>query len=351
MKKAIAAASALIFALTSGCSAPWSKKEAPSEYIPPETTGAQSLPDSVPGDSSGDSSEAGEAGSEYLDENGVFDTAPISEAYLSGDTSALDDFRLEIYEAAVGALESCISDNMDDYSKELALHDWLIRNCTYDKGELRAIPDPGEHASDPYGALIDGEAICMGYTTTFKLFMEMIGIPCGIVHSVDSDGDEHAWNTVQLNGSWYYVDTTWDDPVPDKEGRDVRHLYFNITREEISREHVLPEGSPDTDSTEFLFAEKELMTAASTDQITGFVQAAKMKGHSDTAVYFDIEGMELEKEQQSSSISGSDAYTFSDEKLYKAVKNACKAADCEYVSCNLRTTGRGKALLIYFHKK
>ncbi len=34
----------------------------------------------------------------------------------------------------------------------------------------------------------------------------------------------------------YHVDTTWDDPVPNRPGV-VRHKYFMLSDEEIGRDH------------------------------------------------------------------------------------------------------------------
>ena len=346
MKKFAAFAAAAVMALTAGCGASAGKKEQSTTtaktYIPPETT-VSAAESSAPETETAQDSEAEPKEPEKEE---IFDTAPLARAYITGDNTELDDLQKQILLNAAKAVAECTTEDMTAYQKELALHDWLIRNCTYDKGELRAIPKPGEHCSDPYGALVDGEAICMGYTTTFKLFMDMLEIPCGIVHSVDSEGDEHAWNTVQLDGSWYYVDTTWDDPVPDEPDRDIKHQFFNITKDEISIEHVLPEEAPDTDSSEFLFATQEIYTVTSLDEISDGVAAAAGRGHSDVALYFDMEDMELEKDSLFS--SDDDYYIFTDRELYISIANECKEAGMEYLYSCLRSSDRGTVLLIDF---
>ncbi len=43
----------------------------------------------------------------------------------------------------------------------------------------------------------------------------------------------HGWNLVKINGNWYHVDVTWDDPVPDTPGR-VNHTYFMLSDQAIS---------------------------------------------------------------------------------------------------------------------
>ena len=66
--------------------------------------------------------------------------------------------------------------------------------------------------------------------------MDQLEIPCLYVTG-HADGEGHAWNMVALEGAYYHIDLTWNDPViPD--GRDVlRHDYLNITDREISVSH------------------------------------------------------------------------------------------------------------------
>lgn len=237
-----------------------------------------------------DAPESVSAGAENAGEtdggSDMYDVSPIVEAYRSGDTSALSQLDKDIYDKACEILGEIITEGMDDYEKELAVHDYIIYNCTYDEGALSAIPNPSENSDNPYGALINGQAICKGYTTTFRMFMGMLGIPCGTVHSSDTDGDEHAWNTVKLGGSWYYVDCTWDDPVPDYAGRLVAHTYFNVSREEISEQHVLPEGTPETDSIENSFYSRSAVTINNFEEIYSLAEAAVGRNTDSIVVIF-----------------------------------------------------------------
>ena len=47
--------------------------------------------------------------------------------------------------------------------------------------------------------------------------MDEMGVPCVIVMGKGTNSQEktenHAWNYVQINGKWYAVDATWDDPI------------------------------------------------------------------------------------------------------------------------------------------
>lgn len=361
IKRIMLAALALSAALTTGCA---NSNGDGSSYFAPDTTaaiseadensdgagetlGADTLSEESSVENSDGNNSENENENKNENESEIYDVAPIAEAYRNNDPSGLDADQLAIFGKASQVIEECITDDMDDYEKELALHDWLIYNCTYDKGALRAIERPGKHASDPYGALIDGEAICMGYTTTFKLFMDMVDIPCNIIHSKDTDGDEHAWNTVQLGGNWYYVDTTWDDPVPDRDSRLPRHTYFNITREEIAERHILPDDAPQTDSTDELYSERQLWVISDVSELSDAVAEAAEQGRADAAVYFD-NGTKFERSM--GLFSSGETYTFEDKELFKAVCAECREAGCQFSVSYLRKCSKGNALLIIFDK-
>lgn len=127
----------------------------------------------------------------------------------------------EAYEAAVdAAYAACISEGMTVLEKVVSAHDWLVTNCQYDPyvgtGENQYIASDGTvYNEDPlvytsYGAFVNHNVVCQGYALAFKVLMDRAGIPCCYVRS---DAMHHAWNMVQLDGNWYHVDVTWDDPT------------------------------------------------------------------------------------------------------------------------------------------
>ena len=233
------------------------------------------------------------------DENALYDTKPISQAYLTGDTSALDDLQCDILSRAKKVIEQCVTDGMTDYEKEPAIHDYMIKNITYDKGHLSIFGETGEHAADPYGALYDGECICSGYTTTFQMFMDMLEIPCLSIMASADGGEDHAWNMAQINGHWYYVDVTWDDPVPDKDNRPVMHTYFNTSKEVMLKRHEWDSSAyPKCDSTEDSFIAHELTEVSSPDEICAILENALENGQEDIYIVpTDTEGWNLEKNE------------------------------------------------------
>lgn len=91
------------------------------------------------------------------------------------------------------------------------IHDYLIDNVQYDES--------GESIGTYtiYGCLVDKKCVCEGYARTFKYLADMAGIENvlmqGIATNLDGTRENHAWNAVKLNGIWYLIDTTWDDPI------------------------------------------------------------------------------------------------------------------------------------------
>lgn len=165
----------------------------------------------------------------------LYDTSAILAAWEKGDPAGLSKDDRAIYDAAQAVLEEVLHDGMSPFEMEAALYDWVVRNVDYcwDHAEL---PDKANRATyTPYGGLVEREAICLGYASTFQLLMEMAGVEClTVVGASHASTVDHAWNMVRLNGQWYCVDVTWDYAYRDKmNGCEWR--YFNVTSDYMAR--------------------------------------------------------------------------------------------------------------------
>lgn len=145
------------------------------------------------------------------------------------------------------AIASCVTDGMSNYEIAKALHDYLATHNEYDmrlySGNLPAL------SRTSYGALVNRTSVCSGYALAYQHLMEDAGIPCEYVTGMTTRGS-HAWNIVQIDGEWYHVDVTWDDPTPDREGY-VRYKYFLKSDKAMSRDHVSWEASHTCTSTKY----------------------------------------------------------------------------------------------------
>lgn len=152
----------------------------------------------------------------------------------SGDTSRAHYQALD--KKANSIVSAIIKPGMTDYEKELTLHDYLVNNCTYDMRSYSTGAVPPESFS-AYGALVLGTAVCEGYAEAFKYLLDKVGIPC-LIAVGESQGSGHAWNIVTIDGQNYQVDTTWDDPVMENGKNVLSYAYFNLTDEEMAKDHT-----------------------------------------------------------------------------------------------------------------
>lgn len=109
------------------------------------------------------------------------------------------------------------------YEIALWMHNWLIYNANYDYTYT-------EYGAD--GVLLKGTGVCQSYTLAYQLLLEKMGIEVLVVTSEEMN---HAWNLINLNGNWYHVDCTWDDP--DEGGMEC-HTYFCLSDAMMSRDHT-----------------------------------------------------------------------------------------------------------------
>ncbi len=138
-----------------------------------------------------------------------------------------------VNEAVNGEIEnvrSLITDDMTDLQKALAAHDYIASNYEYDTTyENKNLDD----------MVLNKTGVCQGYSYLFKEIMNALGIPCVTVPSNECN---HMWNKVMINGAWYNVDVTYDDPLFDMSTH-ISHKYFIVNDEEIKALDSDPETS------------------------------------------------------------------------------------------------------------
>ena len=113
---------------------------------------------------------------------------------------------------------------MSNYEKELAVYRWMFKHVGQGHGSSVTLPGANSNAFTPHGALSGQNTVCVGYATTFRLFMNMLDMDCHIVHN-----EYHSWDMVQLDDQeWYQVDI-----YSDVSGK-CQYQNFNMT-DDISR--------------------------------------------------------------------------------------------------------------------
>lgn len=141
----------------------------------------------------------------------------VVQSEINNMLSQLETKKNEILSNATGS----------NYQKIQYVHNWLIDNLEYDTTYAR------DNTRNIYGALIENEVVCEGYAKSFKYLLDSLEIPCILLsgEAINSEGkrENHMWNYVQINGIWYSVDVTWDDPIllnTDTLPESSRYKYF-----------------------------------------------------------------------------------------------------------------------------
>ena len=142
--------------------------------------------------------------------------------------------RYNTMQSVVSGIMEKVNKANSELEKELIIHDYLVLNGQYDYDNYLNGTIPKESYS-AYGLLVNHTGVCNSYAYSMKYLLAKAGIECEVV-SGTGNGGAHAWNIVKIDGNYYYVDATWDDPVPDVEGR-IRYDYFNLSKDEMSKDH------------------------------------------------------------------------------------------------------------------
>ncbi|MDR0958205.1 MAG: dockerin type I domain-containing protein [Clostridiales bacterium] len=123
----------------------------------------------------------------------------------------------EAFEKAIDAIPKGLSET----ETVLAVNDWLATHIAYDHTVTKY---------DAYTAFVEKTTVCQGYALAFIAFMNELGMESVYVASEPMN---HAWNLVKVNGEWYHVDVTWNDPSPDTKGA-AYHSYLLLSDAEIN---------------------------------------------------------------------------------------------------------------------
>lgn len=138
-----------------------------------------------------------------------------------------DKATIEFLKQEVGRITN---DNMTDFEKELAVHDYIVGNYSYAKDN--------DTQNDEYyninDFIINKVGYCEAYAYTFAVMAELSGVEAAVMVG-KSNNTSHAWNAVKLDGEYYYVDVTFDDGA--ENDNIILHTYFNLNDSEMADTH------------------------------------------------------------------------------------------------------------------
>ncbi|GLC90191.1 transglutaminase domain-containing protein [Lysinibacillus piscis] len=129
--------------------------------------------------------------------------------------------------------------------KVRAVNDYIVSNTVYTE-QTKSSP----HSA--YTVLAEHSGVCQGYALLAHAMLTKLGIETQyVVGYVGQEG--HAWNLVKLDEAWYHLDTTWNDPVPDRKGA-IRYRYFLVDDRTMAEDHTwIVKDYPKATSTQYQY--------------------------------------------------------------------------------------------------
>ena len=168
-------------------------------------------------------------------------------------------------------VDGLIEPDMTPIERELLIHDYIVNHVAYDTRSI--VPDS---AYTLVGALNEGKAVCQGYAEAFQLMAYYGGLHSRMVFGEAASGTgtiSHAWNLVEIEGSYYHLDTTWDDPVMTSGEAVLSYAYFNLDDEAMSRDHYWDRSSyPAADALAYNYYVYNHQVVYSQSQLRTYIQ-------------------------------------------------------------------------------
>ncbi len=166
----------------------------------------------------------------YVDDNGFVTKIEPSYSQTAQESwKAYNDMLQKAQEITI-----LLDEDMSDYEKVKYLHDYIVKNCVYDGDSV--------NANNAYGCLCEGKGVCESYAKAFSLLCDLADIPSIPVlgSAVEENGlvQSHMWNKVMVDGIWYNVDCTWDDPTGTVFDDYLRYDYFLLCDADMSATHT-----------------------------------------------------------------------------------------------------------------
>lgn len=138
-----------------------------------------------------------------------------------------------ILDCAVNTVVAKAKFKTNVFDQVLAVHDHIIDTCVYDL--------KNSDCYNAFGCLVQNKAVCAGYSKAFMLIMKRLGYVCGYAAGTSKkSGESHAWNYILLDGEFYHIDVTGDDPtMTDSEAvsDNKTYNYFCLTTKELEMTH------------------------------------------------------------------------------------------------------------------
>ncbi|MBR3974217.1 MAG: hypothetical protein IKJ99_09760 [Oscillospiraceae bacterium] len=125
------------------------------------------------------------------------------------------------------------------WNREKLVYERISRYLVY--VDHSAGKEPKDYDHNIVGPILQRSGVCESFSCLLMLALRKAGIPCIRVSGYGRN-EAHCWNIAWIDGSPAHLDITWD--LANEQG-NVGFSYFNLTDEQISRDHkITTKGLP-----------------------------------------------------------------------------------------------------------
>ena len=195
--------------------------------------------------------------------------------------------RMEAIRSVTAEWLSDMDEGTSEYDKVKGVYETIIFSTNYDLDAA----DNQNIAS----VFLGGASVCQGYAKATQYLLNHLGVMCTLVQGTVETGEAHAWNLVQVDGDYYYVDTTWGDASYQMEdgssqGKlpEINYDYLCVTTQDLLRTHriesVIP--MPECTATEanYYVREGTYFTSYDREQMKEIFDRAEEEGRTDVTL-------------------------------------------------------------------
>lgn len=107
----------------------------------------------------------------------------------------------------VDTWKNTVNSLSSEAEKVKMIHDLIVQKVDYNTDIYgNSFNEDTAYTQSVYSVFCMDKTVCAGYAQAFEMMCNGVGVDCIAVTS-----DDHEWNKVRINDSWYNVDCTWAD--------------------------------------------------------------------------------------------------------------------------------------------